>query len=117
MYPTGDDWHLHMLCLINACLGQLSNNFRLVSLKLTKKNWLVQIVLEQKKQDDIEAVEQIFEDYCLCVEESIQTWKMNGEVKFSTCIDLKIALDLQFSQEAISSEAVDYVRWIYSRKE
>ena len=117
MAPTGDDWHLHTVALLGACIGQISSNFRLVSLRFTQDQWMLRVILEADNSGDVNAANEILEDYTLDVLDKKTLWEQHNPMSFSVAAYQKIQSEIFITKEPIEREQDDQLLWIYRRKE
>jgi hypothetical protein len=117
MEPSGVDWHLHTASLLEACLGEIGCNVRLVSLSYRSDKWVLLIILEREDDDDRESANDIFETYAWRVEDNHGSWKIFSKTEFSPCVEHSLELDLRVSTSEISLAPRSQVRHVYRRNE
>ncbi|WP_085711361.1 MULTISPECIES: hypothetical protein [unclassified Pseudomonas] len=65
------DWNFQVLMLVQAMLGAITPNFRMVVLSRDEHGWLIKFYLEEDSEEDAEEVEDIvcqyaaYQDSCL----------------------------------------------------
>jgi hypothetical protein len=103
--------------MITACLGQITPNFRLISLHFAKDHWKVRFVLERESDQDLEIAKEIFEDFAAESYNSISTWKTNGVQNFSQSIEQELKMEVTISRQPIELGKGDQSIWLYRRRE
>lgn len=117
MEPLGDDWHVQIRSLISASLGQITDSFRLISLRFEDDCWKVRFVLESESAQSLEAADEIFENFDSDSWNAICGWRTHGDVKFSSAVDQKIQKEIIISDGEISREQTEQAFWLYRRRE
>lgn len=117
MEPSSDDWHVHTTSIISACLGRISSNYRFIGLYFTGDEWNLKIILEQEDPEDIEIANDIFDDYCIEVEQSALAWRTYGDAHFSDAVLSDMIFDFSISNGELKLQKQDQFRWIFLRKE
>jgi hypothetical protein len=74
------DLNFFALTLVQAMLGQISPNIRRVTISVDGEKLRVEWVLESEKEDDRDAIEDVFGDF------SASTWPDTTEAIFETII-------------------------------
>lgn len=76
-------WNQHTVALVQASLGAISTNFRMVSLALDNDVWKLQFVLETEAIDDLDEIKEIATEF------EVQT---DFRIRYS--VEVKIASDV-----------------------
>jgi hypothetical protein len=58
-----DEWNSTMIALIEALLGSISPNFRMVTLDAIDQKWKVTFVLERDDASDREAIQEVMDAF------------------------------------------------------
>jgi len=114
---TTDDWHVQIRSLLSACLGQITQNMRLISLRFKDDYWVVHFVLETESTADREVIEEIFEDFDVSSWNAISGERSYGSAKFSSAVDRKIKKEVTITAGEIEREQEELLLWIYRRRE
>ncbi|OQR32239.1 hypothetical protein BWR15_20265 [Pseudomonas sp. T] len=57
------EWNFQMLMLVQALVGAVSSNFRMVSLSCDDAGWILSFYLEKDLEDDVEEIEDVVCQY------------------------------------------------------
>lgn len=117
MKLTGDDWHIQIRSLLSACLGQITPNFRLISLRFKEEYWIIRFVLESESAEDREVIEDIYEDFDVISWNAICGERTHGNVKFSAAIDKQVKKEVIISAAKIEREQEELLLWVFRRYE
>ena len=117
MEPKGDDWHVQIVSLVRSCLGQITDNVRLISLIYLGNRWRIRFVLETDTESDRAIIDEIFEDFEVESWNTISAWRTQGSVDFSPAIDLGVDMEVVISADEIKYEQTEQVFWLYRRRE
>lgn len=69
---TLDAWNFQVLMLVQALIGAVSHNFRMVALYLDEDEWVVKFFLEKNLEEDLEEIEDIFCQYTAYQDHSLK---------------------------------------------
>lgn len=117
MELTGDDWCVQIRSLLSACLGQITPNFRLISLRFTDGFWIVRFVLEAESEKDLEVVDEIYEDFGVIAWNAICSERTHGNASFSSAADKNTKKEVVISTNKIEREQEELLVWLYRRRE
>lgn len=94
-----NEWNVQTLRLVQALLGSISLNFRMVTLGRRGRSWSIEIVLEKESARDREEIEEIITDFDV-----------------QQCRDLEREVDVIINQNQISWPEPP-TRVVYRRRE
>ncbi|QXC49090.1 hypothetical protein KHC17_03065 [Agrobacterium salinitolerans] len=69
MIPTTQDWNWHVLMLVQALLGVISANFRMITLQFNGDVWLVKAILQEENSLDREEFSDAVEEFSIFMED------------------------------------------------
>jgi hypothetical protein len=87
MNRTLSDWNYAFICLVQATIGSISNNFRMIGLELRGDTWVLHFWLGEESAEDREEIDDIkfeFENFA-------------GDVRAEVIVDVTKA-DLQLPE-------------------
>lgn len=58
-----EDWNFQVLMLVQALIGAISPNFRMVTLDSSGGDWVIKFYLEKNIDEDLEEIEEVFCQY------------------------------------------------------
>lgn len=61
--PKLEVWNYQVLMLVQALIGSISENFRMVAILWVEREWVIQFYLESKSEEDIDEIEEIVCQY------------------------------------------------------
>ena len=70
--PALDEWNFQVLMLVQALVGAISANFRMVALLWDGDEWLLRFYVEENVEDDVEEVENIVCQYTAYQDSSLK---------------------------------------------
>lgn len=104
-----DDWNWAVLMLVQAMIGAISSNFRMIELAFEEGRWLVRVTLETDKEEDREEVEEI------CDRMSI--YLMDVQDRISKAADAAVDFEILISQGLIILSPELEPRVVFRRRE
>ncbi|MDO5657557.1 MAG: hypothetical protein Q4G36_04470 [Paracoccus sp. (in: a-proteobacteria)] len=69
MMPTIDDWNCYTLMLVQALLGVISGNFRMVTLEFAGDRWIATAMLFEESQTDRDKFLDAIDEFSIFVED------------------------------------------------
>src|SRR5262245_9795925 len=67
-----NDWNYQVLMLVQAGIGSISQNFRMISLENDGGEWLIKFYLEDNVQEDLEEIEGMICQYTAYQDEELK---------------------------------------------
>ncbi|MBF2970027.1 hypothetical protein HKT52_10765 [Pseudomonas aeruginosa] len=61
--PTLEEWNFQVLMLIQALVGAISANFRMIALLWDGDEWVLRFYLEESNEEDVEEIEDVVCQY------------------------------------------------------
>lgn len=107
--PTRQEWNWFVLMLVQALLGAISANIKVVALRFTQENWVIEVVLFEESASDVDEMNDVADEMSIFIED-IKAEISDLAYKPITC---KIAV----STDEISGESSPAHRIVFKRKE
>ncbi|MEJ6405105.1 hypothetical protein [Yoonia sp. 2307UL14-13] len=107
--PSLSDWNWYVLMLVQALLGVISGNFRVVTLEFAGDHWVVEAwLLEENQQDSDEFFDSV-DEFSIFIEDVKQ--------QLSSCSYQKIVGKIRIGAEPLASNFTDDTRVVFKRRE
>lgn len=107
--PSLSDWNWYVLMLIQALLGVISSNFRMVTLEFAGDRWLVEAWLLEENLQDSEEFYDAIDEFSIFIEDVKQ--------ELSACSYQKIVGKIRTGDQPIENNLAENARVVFRRRE
>lgn len=107
--PSLTDWNWYVLMLVQALLGVISNNFRVVTLRFAGDHWVVEAWLLEENQQDSDEFFDAVDEFSIFIEDVKQ--------QLSSCSYHRIVGEIRTGAERFANNVPDDARVVFKRRE
>ena len=107
--PSLSDWNWYEVMLVQALLGVISNNFRMVTLRFAGDRWFVEAWLLEENQMDSDEFFDAIDEFSIFIEDVKQ--------QLSSCSYQRIVGEIRTGAEPFARNVPDDARAVFKRRE
>ena len=107
--PSLSDWNWYVLMLVQALLGVISSNFRMVTLRFMGDHWIVEAWLLEENQKDSDEFIDAIDGFSIFIEDVKQ--------QLSSCSYQRIVGKIRTGAEPFAGNVPDDARVLFKMRE